>query len=346
MLLPWPCSVHTMREHNLQAENCWSHDMWRLPEGDLLGAAMLHGSPPTSAAQLLCSQMHVQEALCSDYVYVREGLVNQWEMIYQDQSVKDVQIILRDEERLLADSLVLKASSPVFRAMLTHDMQEKRQMVLTIDDYSVSEFRFFLRLLYTGRIDPADWPEEQLEDQDPGQFGSTSPVSQPPATAQPVLPFESRNVEQQGVGPLPFGSFVYSARSAQPHQVPLLQGKGKGKARGWPRQAPAHAPPVTLLLSASALAKRYQVEWLLPVLVDVLMRRITEASLESILLTAMSHDITPVRLGVLEFAKRSVEVRRRYDAGDYPPEILFELQAVYPLPPAVCNRGARETISI
>jgi len=221
----------------------------------------------------------------------------------------------------------------------------------------VSEFRFFLRLLYTGRIDPADWPEEQQhEDQDPGQFGSASPVSQPPATAQPVLPFESRHAEHQTiVGQQPFGSFVSvnlqsgpagGLLSAQPNAAPWLHGKGKGKAKSWARQTPVHAPPVTLLLSASALAKRYQVDWLLPVLVDVLMRRITEASLESILLTAMRHDITPVRLGVLEFARRSGEVRRRYDSGDYPPEILFELQAVYPLPPAACNRGARETISI
>lgn len=255
----------------------------------------------------------------SGYVAVRDGLLNQWEQIYQDESVKDVEVVLKDGIAVKADSIVLKVSSPVFRAMLSHDMQEKREMKFVIDDYTSCEFRFFLRLLYTGRMDPSDWPvDEQVEE--PHGTGSTgSPVSQPPATAHPVLPFECR----QNVG---WRGYVHGQAACWSH--------GRQMSR---------LPPVELLLAAAALSKRYQVDWLLHVLVDVVKRRLTEASFEGILRAAMLHDIAPVRLGALEFARRSQEVRWRYDSGEYPTEIMFELQAAFPVPMSACELN---TISI
>lgn len=250
------------------------------------------------------------------YTAVREGLLTQWELIYQDHSVKDVEVVLKDGLSVMADSLVLKVSSPVFRAMLTHELQEKREMKFIIDDYTAAEFRFFLRLMYTGRMDPAEWPDEQAEDQPPG-----SPVSQPPATAHPVLPFDCRQVDPD----LGLSARAWSSLMA----AQAAEGGTWGQTRRLARK-----PPVDLLLACAALSKRYQVDWLLCVLVDVVKRRITEASFESILLAAMAHDIAPVRLGALEFARRSQEVRWRYDTGEFPHEIIFELQAAFPTPPA------------
>ena len=106
----------------------------------------------------------------------------------------------------------------------------------------------------------------------------------------------------------------------------------------------AQSPPVELLLASAALSKRYQVDWLLHVLVDVVQSRICDSSFESILLAAMAHDIAPVRLGALDFARRSHEVRWRYDAGEFPQDIIFELQAAFPVPPARLSEA--NTISI
>jgi hypothetical protein len=258
---------------------------------------------------------------------VRDGLLNQWEQIYQDESIKDVEVVLKDGIAVMADSIVLKVSSPVFRAMLSHDMQETREMKFVIDDYTSGEFRFFLRLLYTGRMDPSEWPvEEQVEEP---HHSTNSPVSQPPATAHPVLPFECRQSECHAGGfvrPMGWRGFMSGQASCWSH--------GRQVSR---------IPPVELLLSAAALSKRYQVDWLLHVLVDVVKRRLTEASFESILRAAMLHDIAPVRLGALEFARRSQEVRWKYDSGDYPSEIMFELQAAFPVPMSSCELN---TISI
>merc|ERR1711957_160640 len=91
-------------------------------------------------------------------------------------------------------------------------------------------------------------------------------------------------------------------------------------------------PPIDILLAAAALAKKYQVEWLLAVLVDVLKRRLSEPSFERILVATMRLDLAPVRLCALDFAKGNAVVRNRYDTGDFPHEVMFELQAVFPIP--------------
>lgn len=98
-------------------------------------------------------------------------------------------------------------------------------------------------------------------------------------------------------------------------------------------------PPLGLLLAAARLAKKYQVEWLLFVLVDVVNQRISEGSFEKIMLDAMRTDLAPVRLCCLQFAKKNSGVRERYQAADFPPEIMFELQAVFPLRPPVKEGG-------
>lgn len=279
------------------------------------GAPVTHPNAAALGSGAHVLQPEVQQ-LPWGYTAVREGLLTQWDLIYQDQSVKDVEVVLKDGVTVLADSLVLKVASPVFRAMLTHELQEKREMRCVIDDFSAAEFRFFLRLLYTGRMNPAEWPEEQTED-----LTSGSPVSQPPATAHPVLPFDCRQGDPDvGLSARAWGNLMAAQSS---------EDGSRGHARRFVRK-----PPVELLLACAALAKRYQVDWLLHVVVDVVKRRITESSFESILLAAMAHDIAPVRLGALEFARRSQEIRWRYDTGEFPHEIIFELQAAFPVPPA------------
>lgn len=289
---------------------------------------------------------------------VRKGIVDQWEQLHNDESLKDVEILLNDDAIILADSLVLKVVSPEFRKLLNEqaeppapkEEEEVHETSLEIEGGSrihvpqeeeeeqpalpprsspsasssarqrvkvnstEPEFRFFLRLLYTGRMDPAEWPAEEPcyeHEQLPMLPGSL--VSQPPATTEPVLPLDGRH---HLAGPLPGPSFAHVPEGGFPGH-----GSAKGKGRGSFRRAPS----INLLLAAASLARTYKVDWLLHVLIEVMKERITEVSFDSILCGAVAYDITPLRLAALDFAWRSGEVWRRYSMGEYSPQVMYEL---------------------
>lgn len=269
------------------------------------------------------------------YSAVRSGLVDQWQQIFEDQTVKDVEIRLKDDEIVWADSLILKVTSPVFKTMLAPENQEEKgELKLCISDFTLTEVRFFLRLLYTGRMDPSDWPADDPpyeHEQLPTLPGSL--VCQPPATTEPVLPLDGRQ------------SLAGSVLHASPGMMVSMLAKGKGKGiagKGKEKGRLMRSPPISLLMTAVALAKQFQVDWLTYVLVDVIKRRISEVSFESILAAAVAHDIAPIRLAALDFARKSVEVWRRYDNGEYAPEVLFELRSAFRAPAS----STGETITI
>lgn len=284
------------------------------------------------------------------YTLVRKGIVDQWEQLHNDQNLKDVEVMLSDGAVIMADSLVLKVASPIFRQQLeeahklpdaelnlegdllkTQECDEKAPVTVQEStsppcdgclrvrvNSTAAEFRFFLRLLYTGRMDPTEWPVEEPcfeHEQLPMLPGSL--VSQPPATSEPVLPLDGRHHLS---GPMPGPPLVHPLEGFM--QTGSMKGKGKGTLR--------RAPSITLLLAAAALARTYQVHWLLHVLIEVMKERITEVSFDSILCGAVAYDITPLRLAALDFAQRSCEVWRRYRLREYSPEVLFELQSLYP----------------
>lgn len=320
------------------------------------------------------------------YVKVREGILQQWKDIYEDQTLKDVEITFCDGDKVMADSLVLRRASAVFNAMLTHNMLERRTMSLQLDDCPSHAFRFFLRLLYTGSMDPTDWPAEETEQREsqgmpPAPERDAATVGEQ-ATVLPIdhansLPATPGNVgrpqsipgtlfvEAQGVFGAPTTINVFGERLMAP--PPSAKGPGLAsmapppsargqwlapagssdipKAAAWghsfcspqPQAPRPPLPPLDLLLTAAALAKKYQVEWLLSVLVDVLKKRVSDDSFECILMAAMRMDLSPVRLCALEFAKTSSVLRSRYEAGDFSPDIIFEMQAVFPVRE---NRGS------
>ena len=64
--------------------------------------------------------------------------------------------------------------------MLSPEMQQdKAEMKLNIDDFSALEFRVFLRLLYTGRMDPGAWPVEPHDGCEAGGALETSAQALP-----------------------------------------------------------------------------------------------------------------------------------------------------------------------
>lgn len=233
------------------------------------------------------------------YTRVRDGILQQWTRLYEDQTLKDVEITLCDGETVMADSLLLKNSSPVFRAMLTHDMRERQTMSLQIDDCSARHFRFFLRLFYTGQMNPVDWLADAAERQGPHNGLQNSHAT-----------LDS-----------PLHHSIFASQG--------FKGASKGKGKGW--QSSRQVPPLDFLLTAATLAKKYQVEWLLAVLVDVVKDRLTEQSFERILTAAIQIDLSPIRLCALEFARNSSSIRSRYNSGNFPPELMFEMQAVFPV---------------
>eukprot|EP00930_Biecheleria_cincta_P088297 TRINITY_DN7752_c0_g1_i1.p1 TRINITY_DN7752_c0_g1~~TRINITY_DN7752_c0_g1_i1.p1 ORF type:complete len:321 (+),score=46.41 TRINITY_DN7752_c0_g1_i1:44-1006(+) len=78
------------------------------------------------------------------------------EQLFQDDRFKDITFKLDDGE-IRAHRNVLAASSCVFKAMLSGSMTEARSGEITISNVQGASVRTFLRLLYTGQVDPVDW---------------------------------------------------------------------------------------------------------------------------------------------------------------------------------------------
>lgn len=78
------------------------------------------------------------------------------EKLFQDDEFKDVTFKLDDGE-VQAHRNVLAATSCVFKAMLSSPMTEARTGEIRIPNVQVATMRTFLRLLYTGQVESADW---------------------------------------------------------------------------------------------------------------------------------------------------------------------------------------------
>merc|ERR1711964_482146 len=82
-----------------------------------------------------------------------------YERMFLDED-KDVLFKLADgEER--AHKVVLKAASEVFSGMFKHGMRENAEGVVELPDVSRAAMRVFLRLIYTGHVDPSDWGQAE-----------------------------------------------------------------------------------------------------------------------------------------------------------------------------------------
>lgn len=88
------------------------------------------------------------------------------EKLFQDDKFKDVTFKLDDGE-VHAHRNVLAATSCVFSAMLSGPMTEARTGEITIPNVQVASMRTFLRLLYTGQVDPVDWKQLCADDSKP-----------------------------------------------------------------------------------------------------------------------------------------------------------------------------------
>jgi len=110
-----------------------SHEVWWIPIGAL--------GPPSGA----------DSAVCAESVSLELS-----ERLFHDDAFKDVTFKLHDgEER--AHRSVMAAASSVFAAMHSGPMREATTGTVELPDVTRSTMRAFLRLLYTGHVDQADW---------------------------------------------------------------------------------------------------------------------------------------------------------------------------------------------
>mmetsp|Transcript_52937 Transcript_52937/g.133757 ORF Transcript_52937/g.133757 Transcript_52937/m.133757 type:complete len:308 (+) Transcript_52937:56-979(+) len=76
--------------------------------------------------------------------------------LFEDDTFKDVTFKLADGETC-AHKSVLVVGSSVFSAMFSNAMKEGRTGVVHLSDVSSASMRIFLRLIYTGCVEPKDW---------------------------------------------------------------------------------------------------------------------------------------------------------------------------------------------
>eukprot|EP00929_Paragymnodinium_shiwhaense_P044047 TRINITY_DN2259_c0_g2_i1.p1 TRINITY_DN2259_c0_g2~~TRINITY_DN2259_c0_g2_i1.p1 ORF type:complete len:398 (-),score=62.45 TRINITY_DN2259_c0_g2_i1:539-1672(-) len=179
-----------------------------------------------------------------------------------------------------------------------------------------------------------------------GRIDCTYPGSQPVPVQTPVGPSSKVTIAFEKSS----NSLVYSvdggtmqvARTvpAPPegaHYQFALNVPNKGIELDVELKRPCVGPPLDTLISVAILSKKYMVQDLLSLSVRALKARLECAkenacvrSFEAILCGAMSSSLDPVRLAALKLAEDFTKLRQSYDAGELKPEIMHELEAIWP----------------
>lgn len=107
--------------------------------------------------------------------------------------------------------------------------------------------------------------------------------------------------------------------------------------------------PVELLLQVAKLAKRYMVDAVLSIATQALKARLTELkarglvlTFEKILSAAIKTDLSAVRMAALDLARTFQALKVRYNRKELQPEVLAELQAIWPTPKVSRKRARLE----
>lgn len=102
--------------------------------------------------QFLRSSMMIAPAgvaVCSAYL---AGAAN----LFEDEAGKDLRLEAEDGVEMV-HSCLLRANSEVFRGMLESTMAEGQRKAVSLPGVRRADLRVWLRLLYTGEVDPSDW---------------------------------------------------------------------------------------------------------------------------------------------------------------------------------------------
>ncbi|XP_014226834.1 protein roadkill-like [Trichogramma pretiosum] len=95
-----------------------------------------------------------ESSLDSEIIDDKDDKINNVKLdsLFLSTEFSDVELITSDENHIPAHRAILAVSSPVFKAMFTHDMLEKKCNYVTITDIPYNILVEMLRYIYTGDI--------------------------------------------------------------------------------------------------------------------------------------------------------------------------------------------------
>jgi len=93
-------------------------------------------------------------------------------------------------------------------------------------------------------------------------------------------------------------------------------------------------PPLTFLLTAVKLARKYLIEHLYGLLDELVCVRLCPSTFSDILAAAIQTEHTALRMHCLRFAESSCKLRQMYDGSEFTlPEVVAELRSLWPPAP-------------
>lgn len=283
-----------------------------------------------------------------------EGVVDMYEHLFNSKRFEDVVFVLADGTEG-AHKVVLAAASDAFAAMFEQPMQEFQSGRVELRGVKWVTMRVFLRLLYTGRVDPQDWqdePRQAAQGKGPGGGGRQGGGPQPRGGQGGGPEAEDRGeeeyedaVDDDSAGP--------SSEEVEDTDEGETRERNEGAAEAAEpepekSQSRQHVEvPLETLCEVAGLAQKYMVGNVLQLAVEALKVRLQKAAVEKnvpvfedIAAVAVGMGLGAVRTAAAQVARKSRAVRKRYDARQLRPEVQLELQAVWP-PPGPCQRPRR-----
>jgi len=299
-----------------------------------------------------------------------EAVVGMYEHMLKSRQFADVTFVLADGEEM-AHRAVLAASSEVFHAMFLHSMQEGQGGKVELTDLKRASMRVFLRLIYTGHVDPHDWREDvQPEEQDnerrvvarqvppcAGSTGSTGSMREHGhAPDRPEAPLVEQNAGHLHVTSQTHLNETVQEDSDQGQDPSESEDQSEDEdeddeyATGDDDDEIATAcekkVPLEIIFDVAGLAKKYLVDRVLQSAIEALKSRLHQAWVhgdvtvfEETLAVAIRLDIGAVRLAAMELARRSRAIRTCFKLRKFRPEVQQELQALW----APAKRKAKRT---
>lgn len=290
-----------------------------------------------------------------------ELLMGMYENLLKDRNFADVTFVLSDGEEL-AHRAVLAASSDVFAAMFMHSMREEQARKVELPDVKCATMRIFLRLLYTGHIDPHDWQDAGKDVDLDHRTDATcrSPKNTRDENRGGANPCDSD--ENDGPGQAAGASHAQAVAAGdtttngqdededsedeededEDEDDEYATGDDEDEIAG----ADEKKVPLDALFDVTGLSKKYMVERVLQSTIEALKSRLHRAWVhgdmvvfEDIMASAINMDIGAVRIAAMELARKSRALRKAFNARKLRPEVQLELQALWPPPVRKAKRA-------
>eukprot|EP00927_Polykrikos_kofoidii_P063960 TRINITY_DN58892_c0_g1_i1.p1 TRINITY_DN58892_c0_g1~~TRINITY_DN58892_c0_g1_i1.p1 ORF type:complete len:315 (-),score=38.25 TRINITY_DN58892_c0_g1_i1:318-1262(-) len=304
-------------------------------------------------------------------VVVRPEVFMTWEKLFESAAGKDVSIRVDNGSEERCHSVVLTAASDVLGAMLATEMREGRERCIKVHDVSIVALRVFLRLLYTGSLEPDDWLAT------PGCHRSHKRQRDDGTRQKSFSPSRGRRRSRSGSWrQRSFARRFAGADLAAACAASAAATVGCAVAAVDFDDHEDDELPLHLLLEVAELAKMWIVESVRVGVVEELLRRLRSAprrcrspcsrssdtdssrtcsppgtaatrgrgcrsefgldsaSFGKIMSAAIRHELGAVRLAGMEVARHSLKIRAAFERRELPAEVLHDLEALWPKPQA------------